>query len=175
MEDEREVEGQETKERRRLLPGLILILVGLGLLVLQVLEWPGWAFLAGLGVVFIVSAVVGRNLGLMIPGFILLGLGAGLAGATLLPPEENNWPLILLGLGLGFIAIWPAYSIPKKEFPWSLIPGGILTALGILFWMAVRKILFDLETLGSILYWWPAILVVIGAWIIYRWYVAGRG
>jgi hypothetical protein len=168
-----EEKREEGKKRSSLVPGLILIILGLAFLVLQFVErpWgPGFIF-ALVGLIFVVSAPITRNLGLYIPGFILLGLGTGLAGMTLLPPEEKNWPLILISLGLGFLAIWPTLTMPQRQHPWPLYPGGILAGLGLLFWMAEYGFLgLTMESLSSILRWWPLILVVIGATIIYRWY-----
>jgi len=167
-------EGKEKgKERASLLPGLILIILGLAFLALQFFErpWgPGLIF-ALLGLIFVISAAVTRNLGLYIPGFILLGLGAGLAGMTIIPPEEKNWPFILIGLGLGFLAIWPTFTMPQRQHPWPLYPGGILAGLGLLFLMAQYGVFgLTMESLSSVLRWWPLILVVIGAVIIYHWY-----
>jgi len=170
-------ERQEGKKRPSLVPGLILIILGLAFLLLQFVErpWgPGFIF-ALVGVIFVISALITRNLGLYIPGFILLGLGAGLAAMTILPEEDKNWPLILIGLGLGFLAIWPTFTMPQRQHPWPLYPGGILTALGLLFWMAMYEVLgLTMDSLASILRWWPLILVVIGAAIVYRWYREGQ-
>ncbi len=165
--------GEGGKGRPSLLPGLILIILGLAFLALQFVErpWgPGFIF-ALVGVIFVISARVTRNLGLYVPGFILLGLGAGLAAMTIIPPEEKNWPLILIGLGLGFLAIWPTFTMPQRQHPWPLYPGGILAGLGLLFLMAEYQVFgLTMESLSSILRWWPLILVVIGAAIVYRWY-----
>jgi len=168
-----EEKKEEGKEKASLLPGLILIILGLAFLALQFVErpWgPGLIF-ALLGLIFVFSAPITRNLGLYVPGFILLGLGAGLAALTVLPQEEKNWPLILIGLGLGFLAIWPTFTMPQRQHPWPLYPGGILAGLGFLFLMATYGVLgLTMESLSSILRWWPIILVVVGAAIIYRWY-----
>lgn len=168
-----EEEREKGKERPSLLPGLILIVLGLAFLALQFVQraWgPGLIF-ALLGFIFVISALITRNLGLYIPGFILLGLGAGLATMTILPQKDKNWPLILIGLGLGFLAIWPTFAIPQRQHPWPLYPGGILTGLGLLFWMAEYEFIgLTMESLSSVLRWWPLILVVIGAVIVYRWY-----
>jgi len=172
-----EEEREEGKKRPSLVPGLILIVLGLAVLALQFVEGP-WAagfILALAGVIFVISAVITRDSGLYIPGFILLGLGAGLAAMTVLPQEDKNWPLIFIGLGLGFLAIWPTFTMPQRQHPWPLYPGGILTGLGLLFWMAMYEVLgLTMESLSSILRWWPLILVVIGVWIIYRWYAERR-
>lgn len=168
-----EEKKEEGKEKASLLPGLILIILGLAFLALQFVErpWgPGFIF-ALVGFIFVISAPISRNLGLYVPGFILLGLGAGLAAMVILPQEEKNWPLILIGLGLGFLAIWPTFTMPERQHPWPLYPGGILTGLGLLFWMAMYEVLgLTMESLSSILRWWPVILVVIGAAIVYHWY-----
>lgn len=169
---------EEGKKRTSLLPGLILIVLGLAFLAMQFFErpWgPGLIF-ALVGVIFVIGAAITRNPGLYIPGFILLGLGVGLATMTILPQEDKNWPLILIGLGLGFLAIWPTVTMPQRQHPWSLYPGGILTGFGLLFWMAMYGVIgLTMESLASILRWWPLILVVIGAVIVYRWYREREG
>ncbi len=169
--------GEEKKEggekRPSLVPGLILIILGVAFLALQFVErpWGPGAIFALVGVIFVISAAITRNLGLYIPGFILLGLGTGLAAMFIHLQEDKNWPLILIGLGLGFLAIWPTFTMPQRQHPWPLYPGGILTGLGLLFWMAEYEVLgLTMESLSSILRWWPLILVVIGAAITYRWY-----
>jgi len=167
-------EGKEKgKEKASLLPGLILILLGLAFLAMQFVErdWGPGLIIAFVGLIFVISAPITRNLGLYIPGFILLGLGMGLTTMIILPQEDKNWPLILLGLGLGFLALWPTFTLPQRQHPWSLYPGGILAGLGFLFLMAEYGVLgLTMESLSSILRWWPLILVVIGAVIVYHWY-----
>jgi len=71
MDEEKMDEGEK---RASLVPGLILIILGLAFLLLQFVErpWgPGLIF-ALVGVIFIISAAITRNLGLYVPGFILL-------------------------------------------------------------------------------------------------------
>ncbi len=108
-------------------------LVALGLIGLGGLLFFGHAHLAAafgasiplvIGLVFLyVYDTQHHNLGFLIPGAILTGLGLGGVVGMLIGVSG----LIPLGLGLGFAAI--AYL--HREHWWALIPAGILTLAGL--------------------------------------------
>jgi hypothetical protein len=164
---------EEGRKKAGLMPGLILIILGVAFLALQFVQegWgPGVIFMV-LGVILVIGAAITHNLGLYVPGFTLLGLGTGLAALGMLPDEGQNWPFILIGLGLGFLAIWPTVTMPQKQHPWPLYPGGILTVLGFLFLMGEYGILgLTTESVARVLQWWPLVLVVIGVVLVYQWF-----
>ena len=150
-----------TYVERRLVPGLVLIIVG-GILLLarqQVLSGDLTVLLMG-ALLLAVYAASGSP-GLLIPGAILTGLGAGIALRERFGPESATVPL---GLGVGFLLIYiidRSRGGPKTGW-WPLIPGGILVVVGL---MQAARADGPLKTLAS---WWPIALIVLGIWLIAR-------
>jgi len=116
---------------------------------------------AVIGLAFLTAYAFTRNYGFLVPGGIMSGLGIGIIYETLL--DANGAP-VLLGLGLGFITIYVISRLQGRMSAdwWPLIPGGILTTVG-LFLAADQTGL-----LGTIGRWWPAALIIIGVFLIYR-------
>jgi len=147
-----------TSERRgadrRWIGGLILILVGGGLLAGQFVPDIGRYAPLVVGLGLLVIFIVTRNAGALIGGAIVTGIGVGILLDEQFPSTAGSW--IPLCLGLGFLGIWVFGSLlrmPEARF-WPLIPGGILTFVGI-------------ATLGGLSseigqYAWPILLIVIG-------------
>ena len=114
--------------RGRLIPGLILILLGIAFLLRNYFEIGPGLILILAGLVFLVPYVLTRWYGLLIPGMILLGLGIGL----LYERGFRTDVTVPLGLGLGFIAIFVVDFIATRTMRWwPLIPGVILALVGI--------------------------------------------
>ena len=65
--------------RVRLIPGLILIVLGIAFLLAQFFEFGPALFLILLGLVFLVPYALTRSYGLLIPGCILACIGLCLA------------------------------------------------------------------------------------------------
>jgi hypothetical protein len=149
-----------------------LALIVLGVLLLVQQNWPNliddWAWPLGLGLLLLVGYLLTRQYGFLIPGCILTGLGIPLAlieSNTISAPAD--WPIVL-GLGLGFIAIWVIDSLVRRGRPvgwWPLIPGGILTAVAV--GIASENEAW-LEDIGR---WWPLILIVLGVWVLFERFV----
>ncbi len=135
-------------------------LVAFGLIGLGGLLFFGHANLAAafgasiplvIGLVFLyVYETQNHNIGFLIPGMILTGLGLGGFVGLLL----GLTGLIPLGLGLGFLAI--AYL--HREHWWALIPGGILALAGL-------AAIFSSHTVAWFL---PFLLVGGGLWLLAR-------
>lgn len=135
----------------RMLPGLILIALGVLFLVGRL---SGVIVLGGLGAIFIVAYLITRKYGWLIPGCILAGLGLG---------ELLGWSS--LGLGLGFIGIFVIDLIVRgKSHWWPLIPGVIITldALG----DRANVVIAPLR--GFITSWWPLLLIAIGLLLLFQ-------
>ncbi len=116
--------------RARLIPGLILIALGLFFLLVQYFEIGPGLILLMLGLVFLVPYVLTRAYGLLIPGCVLAGIGLGLLFGRGLP--DRNDITVLIGLGFGFIAIYVIQLIVAgRSHWWPLVPGGILVLVGI--------------------------------------------
>jgi len=139
----------------RWIGGLILILIGAGLLANQYIPDIGRyaPLLVGLGLLIIF--LVTRNAGALIGGAIVTGIGVGLLMDVQFPPSEGtSW--IPLCLGLGFLGIWVfggLLRMPEARF-WPLIPGGILTFVGIAALGGLSS------QVGQ--YIWPIVLILIG-------------
>ena len=135
----------------RMLPGLILIALGVLFLVGRL---SGVIVLGGLGAIFIVAYLTTRKYGWLIPGCILAGLGLG---------ELLGWSS--LGLGLGFIGIFVIDLIMRgKSHWWPLIPGVIITldALG----DRANVVIAPLR--GLVASGWPLLLIAIGLLLLFQ-------
>lgn len=131
--------------------GLLLILVGLGILVMNLfrVRLVGPLILALVGAAFLAGYFFRRLYGLLIPGCLLLGLALGIAGGSVLKAS-----LTVLGLGLGFLAIYGIDLLCRRSTHWwPLIPGGILVLVGL-------TQLPGMDILPSII--WPLVLIVAG-------------
>jgi len=142
-------------QRNQLIPGLILIGLGVLFLLRDRIDLSGGVVLAGLGAIFLVGYFTSRNYGLLIPGCILAGLGLG--------EMLNNSSL---GLGLGFIAIFGIDTIARGKISawWPLIPGVIIAANAAFSsddpsFAAIRNVVSD---------WWPLLLVLLGVLILFQ-------
>jgi hypothetical protein len=115
--------------RRQIIPGLILIVLGIVFLLSQYFEFGPGLFLALFGLVFLIAYAFTRSYGLLIPGCILAGLGIGLAfERTVMRPDVT----VSIGLGLGFVAIFVVQLVvARASHWWPLVPGGILVLVGL--------------------------------------------
>lgn len=114
--------------RGRLIPGLILILLGVVFLLKEYFEIGPGLILIFIGLALLVPYVFTRRYGFLVPGLLLMGLGIGL----LFERGMHTDVTAPLGLGLGFIAIFVVEFIVKRALRWwSLIPGAVLVLVGI--------------------------------------------
>jgi len=120
------------------LPGVILIVVGLTLFAVQLLDLDA-------------DVIV-----------LIIGLGTGIVLEDFRVMREP----VVLGLGLGFLAIYVVDVITSGARAqgrwWPLIPGAILTAV------AGASGAFGEEGERAIERGWPILLVVAGAWLLLR-------
>ena len=149
--------------------GVMLVVVGGVLLVTRfALMDTAPAWLLGLGVGLSLLAIVGSSYGALVGGMILLGLGSGMLlgdrGVGGLP--AGTW--LLLGLGAGFIGIWLlALLLKLRSHWWPLVPGFVLLAVGgARFYRHFAVI--PPSVVIAMRAWWPALLVVVGVWILVR-------
>ena len=144
------------------LPGVILIAVGLTLFAVQLLSLNADVIVLVLGFIFAVAFAATRRYGLLIPAGILTGLGAGI----LLENAGVIGEPVVLGLGLGFLAIYAGdLIVTGARAPgrwWPLIPGAILTVI------AGAESTFGPESARVIAQGWPVILIAAGAWLLLR-------
>ncbi|MBM3129877.1 MAG: hypothetical protein FJ009_14790 [Chloroflexi bacterium] len=142
--------------RARMIPGLILIVLGIAFLLGQYFEFGPALFLVLLGLVFLIPYVFTRSYGLLIPGCILAGIGIGLVFDR---PPLGTAIAVPIGLGLGFIAIFVIHLIvARSSHWWPLIPGGILVLVGVAEGVPQAQTLIEKG--------WPLVLVLIGLLIL---------
>lgn len=144
--------------RARLIPGLILIVLGVAFLLGQYFEFGPALLLLLLGLAFLIPYALTRSYGLLVPGCILAGIGLGLLFDR---APLGTMITLPIGLGLGFIAIFVLQLvIARQSHWWPLIPGGILILVGIAEGVPQAQMLIEKG--------WPLILVLIGLLILAR-------
>ncbi len=145
------------RKRGQISAGLVLITIGLGFYLIDRVSGIGQeAVLLVIGAAFLISYFARKNFGLLIPGCILTGVGLGNLGRnSFLAFGESS----LLGLGIGFIAIFVIAKLyERKSHWWPLILGAIMLL------MAIPSAYELFEYLWQ---HWPLILVIIGAAILF--------
>lgn len=119
--------------RWRIVAGGLLILAGLIALINTItgIDLGGyvWAILfIGGGLVFVyLMAVDKKNWWASIPGFTLIGIGAGIGAAELLPRAADilTPALILGGIGASFLVVY----LLNRSFWWAIIPMGVMFSI----------------------------------------------
>lgn len=150
-------------EQRRVLSGVILIIIGIVFLVAQRYRIGGEAVVAAIGIAFLAAFAYTRNYGYLVPGGIMTGLGLGILYQAY-RGGDTGWAVVL-GLGLGFVGIYVVDVLTRGQRPgrwWPLVPGGILTAIGLL------QATGQPGLIGTIARWWPLMLIAIGLWLLFR-------
>jgi hypothetical protein len=152
--------------RAQLIPGLILIALGIAFLLMQFFEFGPGLLLLLLGLAFLIFYALTRTYGILIPGCILAGIGVGLMFDR---PPLSTEVTVPLGLGLGFIAIYVVHLIlMRASHWWPLVPGVILVLVGIAEGLPQARVLVDKG--------WPLILVLVGLLILAGQFLnVGRG
>jgi hypothetical protein len=154
-------------DRRSLTLGLVLLLLG-GFFLLSrrfPVSGPG-VTLALIGTIFLALSAVRGFRGPLLPGGVLLGLGAGFLLRAPLEPVLPRWATIVLGIGAGFLlvaAIDRAAGHGGRR-PSPLVPGMILLAVA-LFGALVQNTPI-LEVLGGLENLWPWALVIAGVLLV---------
>ncbi len=157
--------------RRGVVWGILLILLGAFFLVTQMkpdligdVSWP--FFIIGIGLVFLISAVLTRTGGLAIPGCIIGGIGCILYWQSVTGHWESwsyIWTLIPGFVGLGVIIA----GLLDREHP-HFDSGGLIlmaiSAMGFMIFGSAFGSLFGYNfDMGSI---WPIFLIGIGLIIL---------
>lgn len=147
---------------RRVAVGLALIVIGAALQLVQLRVITGDLTLLALGVALLAGYGLTGHYSLLVSGGVLTGLGAGLVARVW---AGSGAGAVSLGLGLGFLGIYAidqVSGIRRSGNWWPVVPGSILTALGILLTARATGLLALLNT------WWPLVLVSIGLWMLIR-------
>jgi hypothetical protein len=148
--------------------GAVLIAIGAGLLLGQLVEDAEQFILLGIGLTLLVLFAVSRNPGALIGGGIVTGLGAGVLVAANTEGDIAG-AAVMFGLGLGFIGVWLVGQLMriKETTIWPLIPGAILVVLGFV-------VLAGSETAQAFELLWPVALIAMGVVVLVA-AVRGRG
>jgi len=150
------------RDRGGWLPGVILIVIGATLFAIQSLHLDPNVIVLVIGLVFAGAYAATRRYGLLIPAGILTGLGVGILLEDLGMTREP----VVLGLGLGFLAIYGVDQLiggsRERARWWPLIPGAIFIVI------AAAGGAFGDEGARAVERGWPIILIAIGAWLFLR-------
>ena len=120
----------------RIVGGVLLIAVGIlallqGIGILADITPLLWALIFGIGgALFLYIFLTSRaNWWAVIPGFVLLSIGALIALEHLFPTMSGDWggALVMGGIGLAF---WVVYFL-KREHWWAIIPGGVMFTIAL--------------------------------------------
>jgi hypothetical protein len=155
------VEAQRKPDdgRALLVVGVVLLTIGIAALVAQFTPNLGQYFPLALGFVLLAIFAATRAYVALVFGGIFSGIGGGLVAAELLSATgEAEGGLVVLGLGLGFfgIAVTSALLDLKESHWWPLVPGSILSLIGLGLLVSV----FDQPLVG------PIVLVGVGLLLI---------
>jgi len=154
-----------TTPRRGFLP-LALITLGVIFLLGNLVPGPGKGGLIvlGIGIAFLIGRITTGRYGYSVPAGILIGIGTYISLRDIFGPqglEGSGWFFMALGLGFGL-----TYLIGRPSMIWPLFPAAVLICLSlVLFGFSV---LAPLASLAWIVSYWPAVLVMIGAWFLLR-------
>lgn len=150
----------------RILPGLILIGLGVLFLLGQFFPIGDWMLLI-MGLAFLVSYAVTRRDGLLWPAGILSGLGvATIVGNSLRLDGPMMAGAILLGLAGGFFSIYIIDQLYTPPTPMAPLWAGAGTGLaGIVFVLIGLGILSE-NVWGLIGQLWPIFLILAGLFAI---------
>lgn len=165
--------GTGTGPRDRIAFAVVLIVVGLGGLVTQLMkpttDIGGWIVML-IGVGLLGAFAYTRQYGYLIPGGIMTGLGAGIVASEYFTfkSDEGTGGVIVLGLGLGFLSIWVIGALVRvaQHHWWPVIPGGILAAVG-------AVLLIGGEAVGLLDYW-GVVVIAIGLFVLWRAWAEAR-
>lgn len=119
----------------RVVWGFLLIFGGILFMLQNIFGWEFgglfWAVVFGLaGLAFLTVFINDRQAWWgLIPGFILLGIGAliGLSAFSERAAEVWGGPLVLGSIGLAFVGVYLA----KRDAWWPLIPAGVMVTLAL--------------------------------------------
>ena len=123
--------------RVRVIGGILLVLLGVLSLLSNLEIFVGgldlfWALLFGAGgALFLYVFLTNReHWWAIIPGFVLISIGALLALERFAPEGIGDWggALVVSGIGLAF---WAIYFV-KREHWWAIIPGSVMLTIAII-------------------------------------------
>jgi hypothetical protein len=157
---------------RSVLPGIILIFIGVVFLLHQLdVFYFRWRhiypiMLLGIGAMFGVAVFSKGDRGASFPATVLLTLGVFFFLRNFdyfsfdyyFYDLRDFWPVFLIAFGFGFIVLFAF-----KRDDWGvLVPGGVLLFFGVVFFLNTLDILYW----RNITDFWPVILIAVGVSIV---------
>lgn len=152
--------------------GLVLVIIGVVALAYTLTQQnlPGVLFLPALGLLFLAWGMLRRQVGPLVPGGVLLGMGVGVlvTGNDFVDSgSQEHAPILLLCVGLGFALITLlSLLFTTRRFWWPLLPAALLVALSVALLIGGTP-LEVARVIGKV---WPLGLVVSGLFLLWEWY-----
>jgi hypothetical protein len=159
----------EDPRQRQLVIAVFLVGVGALLLLSQLLQvgWLSLLILPLMGIGFLAWGILSRDVGLMAPGGILLGLGGAIFVQSQLLPQTSGLPfvaLMMFGMAAGWLIVALLSPLAGKLSLWPIFPALIFALFGGLF-LGGEQGLQVLVTIGQ---FWPLALIIAGLVILWR-------
>lgn len=128
------------------------------------IDWGGVLVLGGIGLSFWVIYLQNpENWWAIIPGGTMATLAA-VAGLSSTMGGDETGGIFFLGLALTFALLY-VLPTPEADMRWALIPAAVLGVMGALLTAAAASV-FQ--------YLWPAALVLVGLYILFRTLTSGQ-
>ncbi len=153
------------ENRGRLGVGLLLIAIGL-LVTLGKLglgDMFGEAFVAAIGVIFLLVYALGKVEWALYPGAFTVTVGTVIFLAARHVDMEMFWPLFVIAPGVSFLIIRAA----SPENQWAIFPGFIVTGVGLAM-LLFSSGLVSWVYLEIMEKFWPIGLILAGLWLVFK-------
>ena len=160
----------QNTNRNTIAAGLGLIALGALFLLIQVFENFdfGLIILPAMGVIFLAWGLGSRQVGLLVPGGVLGGIGLAIILTDNVLTDlsgDAEGGIFVLAIAAGFLLVWLLGSLVLREPSWwALIPAGIMGVIGVALMIGGQA----LEALELINYVWPVALIVGGVYILFK-------
>jgi hypothetical protein len=162
-----------SQRRTNLVGGILLLLVGLFLLLVQLspnfgfainieYSWP--LFVIGAGILLFIFGLLVNAPDMAVPACIVGGIGCLLYWQN----STGNWASWAYAWSLipGFVGVGVILAgLFKGEFRQALRDGGTLIIISLILFAIFGSFLGGLSILGD---YWPLLLILLGAWLLIR-------
>jgi|ERR1700693_2390045 len=159
------ISPNQTRRSRSFVGPVILIVIGLGALVSNLGgDWFAAAFVPlAIGIAFLAAYAASPKYGYLVPGGILIGIGAGLLAASLYRvTDTDTGAYAAIGGGIGFLLIYALDFLVSASAArwWPVIPGSLMVMAGAGMVSGNRELIRQLGL------WSPVLLIALGVVIL---------